>query len=88
MIIWSLHKPLLNVVAVNARGAVFMYAEDYLGVEKTGVAISKFLRGIEAVGPSNFLQVVTDNAANCKAAGREIEKVFKHIFFHLVVFIV
>ncbi|XP_023729514.2 uncharacterized protein LOC111877222 [Lactuca sativa] len=69
------HKPLLNVVAVNARGAVFMYAEDYLGVEKTGVAISKFLRGaIEAVGPSNVLQVVTDNAANCKAAGREIEK--------------
>ena len=75
------HKPLLNVVAVNARGAVFMYAEDYSGVEKTGVAISKFLRGIEAVGPSNFLQVVTDNAANCKAAGREIEKVFKHIFW-------
>nr|KAJ0211464.1 hypothetical protein LSAT_V11C400215580 [Lactuca sativa] len=75
VIIWSLHKPLLNVVAVNARGAVFMYADDYSGVEKTGVAISKFLRGaIEAVGPSNVLQMVTDNAANCKATGCEIEK--------------
>ncbi|KAI3790548.1 hypothetical protein L2E82_03661 [Cichorium intybus] len=69
------HKPLINVLAVNARGAVFMYAEDYSGVETTGVEISKFLIGaIETVGASNVLQVVTDNAANCKAAGREIEK--------------
>ncbi|KAL4587556.1 hypothetical protein LXL04_000428 [Taraxacum kok-saghyz] len=69
------HKPLLNVLAVNARGAVFLYAQDYSGVEKTGVEISKFLIGaIENVGSSNVLQVVTDNAANCKAAGREIEK--------------
>ncbi|KAI3698708.1 hypothetical protein L2E82_42453 [Cichorium intybus] len=76
------HKPLINVLAVNARGAVFMYAEDYSGVEKTGVEISKFLIGaIETVGASNVLQVVTDNAANCKAAGREIEKVYKHIFW-------
>ena len=76
------HKPLLNVLAVNARGAVFLYAQDYSGVEKTGVEISKFLIGaIENVGSSNVLQVVTDNAANCKAAGREIEKVYKHIFW-------
>ena len=37
------HKPLRNVLAVNARGAVFLYAQDYSGVEKTGVEISKFL---------------------------------------------
>ncbi|KAL4556082.1 hypothetical protein LXL04_038722 [Taraxacum kok-saghyz] len=49
---------------------------------KTGVEISKFLIGaIENVGSSNVLQVVTDNAANCKAVGREIEKVYKHIFW-------
>jgi hypothetical protein len=76
------HNPLINVLAVNSRGAMFMYAEDFLGVEKTGVAISKFLIGaIETIGPSNVLQVVTDNAANCKAAGKEIEKVYKHIFW-------
>ncbi|KAI3816967.1 hypothetical protein L1987_10752 [Smallanthus sonchifolius] len=76
------HSPLINVLAVNCRGAMFMYAEDFLGVEKTGVAISKFLLGaIETIGPSNVLQVVTDNAANCKAAGREIEKVYNHIFW-------
>ncbi|GKC11047.1 putative hAT dimerization domain, ribonuclease H-like superfamily protein [Tanacetum coccineum] len=76
------HKPLINILAVNSRGATFMYAEDFSGVEKTGVEISKFLlEAIESIGPSNVLQVVTDNAANCKAAGEEVEKVHKHIFW-------
>ena len=80
---WSnVKQPLINVIAVNSRGAMFMYSEDFSGVEKTGVAIANFLLGaIETVGPSNVLQVVTDNAANCKAAGREVEKVHKHIFW-------
>ncbi|PWA46262.1 hypothetical protein CTI12_AA508140 [Artemisia annua] len=57
------------------RGANNMYAEDFSGVEKTGVEISKFLlEAIESIGPSNVLQVVTDNDANCKAAGKEVEK--------------
>ncbi|KAL4577952.1 hypothetical protein LXL04_014067 [Taraxacum kok-saghyz] len=43
--------------------------------DKTGVVIAKFLQqAIEEIGPSSVIQVVTDNAANCKAAGREIEK--------------
>ncbi|KAL4556044.1 hypothetical protein LXL04_038682 [Taraxacum kok-saghyz] len=81
---WSNVKsePLINVIAQNSRGATFMYAEAFSGIEKTGVAIAKFLReAIEDIGPSSVLQVVTDNAANCKAAGREIEKVYKHIFW-------
>ncbi|XP_076941570.1 uncharacterized protein LOC143611191 [Bidens hawaiensis] len=76
------HKPLINVIAVNNRGAMFMYAEDFSDLEKIGVAIANYLLGaIETVGASNVLQVVTDNAANCKAAGKEIEKVHKHIFW-------
>ncbi|KAL4590475.1 hypothetical protein LXL04_003405 [Taraxacum kok-saghyz] len=35
------HKPLLNVLVVNACGAVFMYTQDYSGAEKTGIEISK-----------------------------------------------
>nr|KAJ0214584.1 hypothetical protein LSAT_V11C400227280 [Lactuca sativa] len=58
------HKPLINVLAVNAQGAMFIYADDFSGV-----------------GSSNVLQVVTDNAANCKAVGREVEKVYKHVFW-------
>ncbi|KAL2901126.1 Zinc finger BED domain-containing protein 1 [Bienertia sinuspersici] len=76
------HQPLINVVASNSRGSMFLYAEDFSGVEKTGKAIADFLlTSIDEVGPSNVLQVVTDNAANCKAAGKEIEKVHKHIFW-------
>lgn len=61
---------------------MFLYAEDFSGVEKTGKEIADFLlKAIDEVGPSNVLQVVTDNAANCKAAGKEIEKVHKHIFW-------
>ncbi|KAL4591672.1 hypothetical protein LXL04_004642 [Taraxacum kok-saghyz] len=81
---WSNVKsePLINVIAQNSRGATFMYADAFSGIEKTGVVIAKFLReAIEDIGPSSVLQVVTDNAANCKAAGREIEKVYKHIFW-------
>jgi hypothetical protein len=48
-----------------------MYAEDFSSVEKTGIAIAEFfIKAIEEIGSSNILQVVTDNAANCKAAGK------------------
>ncbi|WVZ93381.1 hypothetical protein U9M48_039364 [Paspalum notatum var. saurae] len=68
-------KPLINVIASNSRGSCFLYAEDYSGVEKTGEAIAQFLlKAIDEIGPENVLQVVTDNASNCKAAGREVQK--------------
>lgn len=74
------NKPLINVIASNSRGSCFLYAEDFSGVEKTGEAIAQYLlKAIDEIGPGNVLQVVTDNAANCKAAGKEIEKV-SHIF--------
>ncbi|KAL6976600.1 hypothetical protein U1Q18_052716 [Sarracenia purpurea var. burkii] len=75
-------NPLINILAVNSRGAMFLYAEDYSGVEKSGVNIAKLLlKAIDEVGPSNVIQVVTDNAANCKLAGKEVEKVHPHIFW-------
>ncbi|PWA76768.1 hypothetical protein CTI12_AA229590 [Artemisia annua] len=43
--------------------------------KKPGVENLNFLlEAIKSIGPSNVLQVVTDNAANCKAAGEEVEK--------------
>ena len=42
------------------------------------------LKAIEDIGASMVMQVVTDNASNCKAAGREIEKVR---ICHLLLFI-
>ncbi|WVZ96482.1 hypothetical protein U9M48_042115 [Paspalum notatum var. saurae] len=76
------NKQLINVTASNSRGSCFLYAEDFSGVGKTGVAIAEFLlKAIDEIGPGNVLQVVTDNASNCKAAGKEIEKVHKHIIW-------
>lgn len=37
------HRPLINAIATNNRGAMFMYADDFSGIEKTGSAISNFL---------------------------------------------
>jgi hypothetical protein len=69
-------QPLLNVLASNSVGSCFLYAEDFSGIEKTSEAIAEFLlKAIEEIGPKNVVQVVTDNASNCKAAGREIQKV-------------
>ncbi|KAM0918640.1 hypothetical protein ACQ4PT_008727 [Festuca glaucescens] len=69
------NQPLINVMASNSCGSMFLYAEDFSGQEKTGEAIAEFLlQAIEEIGPANVLQVVTDNASNCKVAGREIQK--------------
>jgi hypothetical protein len=74
------NKPLINVIVSNSRGSCFLYVEDFSGVEKTGEAIAQYLlKAIDEIGPGNVLQVVTDNAANFKAVGKEIEKV-SHIF--------
>ncbi|KAK8474191.1 hypothetical protein V6N13_088410 [Hibiscus sabdariffa] len=81
---WSNCKQdqLINVIAANSRGAMFMYCGVFNGVEKTGQVIGDFLlEAIEKIGPSNVLQVVTDNAKNCIAAGREVQKIHKHIFW-------
>ena len=70
------NKPLINVIASNSKGSCFLYAEDFSRVENTGEAIAEFLlKAIDEIGPGNVLQVVTDNASNCKVAGKEIEKV-------------
>ncbi|KAK1378474.1 DUF659 domain-containing protein [Heracleum sosnowskyi] len=43
-------KPLINVIASNSRGSMFLYAEDFFGVVKTGKEIANFLlKSIDAV---------------------------------------
>ncbi|XP_077249156.1 uncharacterized protein LOC143888600 [Tasmannia lanceolata] len=75
-------KKEMHPVKDTCHGAMFLYAEDFEGIEKSGAAIAELLlKAIEEVGPTNVLQVVTDNAANCKLAGKEVEKVHKHIFW-------
>jgi len=60
---------------------MFLYADDFSGVEKTLKIILDLLKAIEDIGPSNIFQIMTDNAKNCQAAGKEIEKIHKHILW-------
>lgn len=79
------NHPLINVIASNSHGSMFLYAKDFSGEEKTGESIAEFLlQAIEEIGPSNVLQVITDNASNCRVAGEEIEKVCFSLFGTLI----
>ena len=67
-------KPLISVLVVSFSGAIFLSAYDYSGKLKTDINIAEpLLETIEHIGPYNVVQVITDNAANCKAVGAIIE---------------
>ena len=70
----SQRMPLLNFIAVTESGPMFLKCENTEGKAKTKEYISALLiEVIEKVGSKNVVQVVTDNAANCKAAGLIIQ---------------
>eukprot|EP00253_Pinus_taeda_P032378 PITA_32378 len=76
------NHPLINVVAVCPQGAMFLKAVDCSGIEKDTSFISTILiDAIESVGPHNVVQVITDNAQVCKAAGLIVEDRYDHIFW-------
>ena len=58
------HNPLINVLVVNSRGTMFMYVDDFFGIEKSWKTILDYLlKAIEHIGPSNVFQ----------ATGKEIK---------------
>ena len=74
-------KPLINVLGVSATGAVFLLAHDYSDKFKTGINIAKLLlKNIEAIGPYNVIQGITDNAGNSKATRAIIEDKYTNAF--------
>ena len=76
------NRPLINVIAVCPKGAMFLKAVDCEGQVKDSKFISHILiDAIEPVGPDNVVQVVTDNAKVCRAAGIIIESRYDHIFW-------
>ena len=76
------NRPLVNVIAVSTRGAMFLRAVDCEGQVKDGPFIANILiQAIEQVGPQNVVQVVTDNAKNCGVVGLLVEERYEHIFW-------
>jgi hypothetical protein len=73
---------LIIVIGVSASGAVFLTLHDSSSISATSQNISELLlKTIDEVGPFNVIQVITDNAANCKGAGKIIERMPPHIFW-------
>jgi hypothetical protein len=76
------NRPLINVIAVSPKGSMFLRAVDCEGEVKDAEFISRILiDSIESVGPDNVVQVITDNAKVCRAAGALVEARYDHIYW-------
>ena len=75
------HKPLIHITATSPKGEMFLKAEDFSGeVKDAQFIVVVIIKSIEQVGPNKVVQVITDNAPVCKAAGLIIEGRYDHIF--------
>jgi hypothetical protein len=74
-------RPLINVMVVSPRGETFVRAVDSTGMIKSGSYIADVLASvIEEVGPKYVVQIVMDNAKNCRSAGKILKLRYPHIF--------
>lgn len=74
-------RPLINVMVVSPRGEAFVRAVDSSGMIKTGSYIADVLTSvIEEVGSKYVVQVIMDNAKNCRSASKIINLRYPHIF--------
>eukprot|EP01018_Ginkgo_biloba_P022730 Gb_08711 [translate_table: standard] len=75
------NRPLINVIVVCPKGSMFLNAVDCNGELKDATFIATILiDAIESVGPSNVVQVITDNARVCKVVGLLVEARYENIF--------
>ncbi|KAJ1298855.1 hypothetical protein BS78_01G485900 [Paspalum vaginatum] len=75
-------RPIINFIVVSEKAHIFLRADNCEGEIKTKEYIAEKLRGIiDEVGRQNVVQIITDNAANCKGAGLLIEAEYDNIFW-------
>ena len=75
-------RPLINIMAVSESGLMFLKAINCEGETKDKHFIADLLiNTIQEIGPQKVVQVITDNAAACKAAGHNVEAKFWLIFW-------
>ena len=66
---------------VLSRGETFVHAIDCTGSIKYGPYIADVISSvIDEVGASNVVQVVMDNAKNCKHAGKILKQRYPHVY--------
>ena len=65
---------MINIIATSPKGAIFIKAKDCSREVKDAQFIADvIIKSIEQMGPNRVVQVITDNAPICKAAGLIIE---------------
>ncbi|KAG8369343.1 hypothetical protein BUALT_Bualt14G0001500 [Buddleja alternifolia] len=75
-------RPLINFMAISENGTMFIRAINCEGEYKDKWFISRLIKEvIMEVGFTNVVQVITDNAPVCKAAGLLVEQAYPHIFW-------
>ena len=66
--------PLINIMVVCPHGECFVKAVDSSGKIKSSAYIASIISDvIDEIGEKNVVQVVMDNAASCRLAGRILE---------------
>ncbi|XP_056172637.1 uncharacterized protein LOC115674195 [Syzygium oleosum] len=76
----SQRRPLINFMAVSDGEPMFIKSVDCSGERKDMHFIFNLLKEvINEIGHENVVQVITDNASNCKGAGQLIEQEFPSI---------
>ncbi|CAH1415406.1 unnamed protein product [Lactuca virosa] len=81
---WSdpTRKPLINFMATSSNGPLFLKAVNCFGEVKDIFYIVELMKEvINEIGHQNVVQIITDNATNCKAAGEIIESQFAHLYW-------
>ncbi|KAG8371118.1 hypothetical protein BUALT_Bualt13G0053500 [Buddleja alternifolia] len=75
-------RPLINFMAVNEGGTMFIRAVNCQGEYKDKWFISSLIKEVMVeVGVANVVQIITDNAPVCKAAGLLVEQAHPHVFW-------
>ncbi|KAK9278737.1 hypothetical protein L1049_028313 [Liquidambar formosana] len=75
-------RPLINFIAVNEVGPMFLKAINCQGEYKDKNFIASLITDtVGEVGPQNVIQVITNNAPVCRSAGLLVEAQYPQIFW-------
>ncbi|CAM8908385.1 unnamed protein product [Rhodiola kirilowii] len=81
---WSdpARRPLINFMATSGSGPIFLKVVNCFGEVKDKFFITGLMKEvINEVGDKNVVQIIIDNAANCKGARDLIQSEFPHIYW-------
>ena len=74
------HRPLINVLAVSPQGGMFIRSVNTTGQVKNATSLADIMDdAIKEIGPEVVVQLITDNAAVCAAAGRIVGSRYPNI---------